>query len=130
VKNLLIKTLAGSGLMLLTLTANAQYQPGPIQEQREARHDRIFDQARSDLYRAQAFAEPYYSDRDRLAAARERVNECEQAVATGQEDTRTFGEAIAGIQQVVDRNRLPDTNRDLLVEDMTALRDLQARLLG
>jgi hypothetical protein len=129
-KHLLIKALASSGLMLLTLTANAQYQPRVDQYQREARHDHIFDRARGDLDRAGEFALPFTGDRDRLAVAEARVNECQQAVAASEENPRTFGDTIASIQRVVDRNHLPDRTRDLLAEDIAGLRDLQARLEG
>ena len=131
-KHLLIRSLAGSGLMLLALTARAQYQPRPDDEARgEAReHAAVFDQVRTDLDRAEGFTVPFTGERDRVARARREVNECQRAVAAGETDRRTFGDAIAAIQRVVDLNRLPDHNRNLLADDINALRDLQARLEG
>jgi len=131
-KHLLIKTLAGSGLMLLALTARAQYQPRTEYEVRhEAReHAWLFDRARTDLDRAESFTVPFTGDRDRVVRARREVNECQRDVATGEDDRQTFGEAIAAIQRVVDLNHLPDRNRALLADDINALRDLQARLEG
>ena len=132
-KHLLIKAFAGSSLLLLTLTANAQYQPrpeNPYPDQREAGHHRLFDRVRSDLDRADAAAVPYSGDRDRVAIAREEVNECQRAVATGEFDQRTFGETIGAIQRVVDLNRMTARSRSFLTDDISALRDLQARLEG
>jgi len=131
-KHLLIKTIAGTGLLLLTVAANAQYQPRPIQyqEEREARHDRIFDRARADLDRAGGFAMPYTGDHERLDEALARVDDCQRAVATGEDDGRTFGVTIAAIQRVVDRNRMPDENRNMLIDDVVALRHLQERMEG
>ncbi|HTT64363.1 MAG TPA: hypothetical protein VMG35_21075 [Bryobacteraceae bacterium] len=71
---------------------------------------------------------PLTPDRHRLAVAREELNECQHAVATGEYDTQTFNEAIATIQRVIDLNRLSGRNRSFLVDDVTALRDLQMRL--
>ena len=132
-RHLLIKTLAGSGLLLLTLTASGQNPPrneyGYQMDQREARdYDRFFERVRGDLDRASAAALPFTDERDRVTRAREEVSECQRALMAGDYDRRTFDEAIFAIQRVVDLNRLSDRNRDYLLDDVRELRHLRSRL--
>jgi len=132
-RHLLIKALAGSGLLLFGLTASGQYQPRSEyryqEEQREAReHDRFFERVRNDLDRASAFALPFTGEQGRVARAGEEVSDCHRAVTAGNYDRRTFDEAIAAIQRVVDSNRLSERNRDYLTDDVLQLRQLESRL--
>jgi len=130
-KHLLIKAMAGSGLILMTLTASAQAQPqyDQNQERREVRdQDRIFDHLRGDLDRARASTMPMTPDRDRVIRADERVNECQRRVNSGTYDRRDFDTAIAAVQQVADMNRLPDEDRRLLSDDIQSLTRLRDRL--
>jgi hypothetical protein len=122
--------LAGSGLFLTALTANAQYQPRqdyPYQTQ-DRRDARMFDQVRGDLDLAATTALPTSGDRSRVAIAREQVTGLQRAIENGEADRLTFGETTSAIQRVVDLNRLTDRDRSYLVNDMNQLRDLQARL--
>jgi len=134
-KNLLIKSLAGSGLLLMTLTASAQYQPRwdyryqTMQDRREGRsYDELFDRVRDDLDRARSSTLPFTGDRNRVMRAEEQVNECQQSLKSDDFDRRTFGDTISSIQRIVDLNRLSDQNRDYLMHDINALRGLESRL--
>jgi hypothetical protein len=131
-KHLLIKTLAGSGLLLMTLTASGQYYPRPDREQtqdeREAREpSRVFDRVRGDLDRAQGGALPFTADRTRVTIAREEVSECQRILRAGEYDRRQFDEAIVAVQRVAELNRLSDNNRDNLLDDIRDLRRVQSR---
>jgi hypothetical protein len=128
----LLKMLARSGLILWALAASAQDAPRPASpspEKSAAKKDgRVLYRVQNDLDRATAGTPRFSGDRDRLTVAREDVNECQRGILAGTYDRRTFGETLAAIERVIDLNSLPDANRDSLVQDMKALRDLQARL--
>ena len=134
-KNLLIRAAACSGLFILTMTANAQYQPREdqyryqTQGEREARNiDHLFDRLRVDLDRVHAGTLPFTGDRSRVVMAREKVNDCQRMVNSGDYDRSTFNQTVSAIQRVVDLNRLSDQNRNDLVADISELRNLQLRL--
>jgi hypothetical protein len=137
-KHLLIKTLAGSGLFLMSLTASAQYQPQyppppdpryQVQDQREVQaQGRLFDRIRGDLDRARAGTIPFTADRNRVSMAQDMVNDCQRALANGEYDRRQFDDTVASIQRVADMDRLTDTTRSYLLDDARQLRDLEYRL--
>ncbi len=135
-KQLFINTLAGSALLLMGMTASAQYQPRPvsvpaIQGQSEIQdQDRVFDRVRTDLDRIHADALPFSPDRDRVMIAMQQVNRCQRAVAAGDYDRRMFDQTIASVQRVSDLNRLTDESRSYLGDDIRAMSRLQARLEG
>jgi hypothetical protein len=135
-RQLLIKALAGSGVLLMGTAASAQYQPRPIsaqemQDRQEAQdQDRIFDRARTDLDRIHADASPFSPDRDRVTIAIQQVNQCQRAVTAGEYDRRVFYQTVASIQRVMDLNRLTDQSRSYLGDDLRAMNRLQARLEG
>jgi len=134
-KHLLIKTLAGSGLLLMGLTASAQYLPrqdyqGQTQfDQRQAQAP-VFDHLRTDLDRVHANTMPFTPARDRVVRAQERVNECQRDIRNGTYDARTFDHTIASVQNVIDSNNLTYTNQQFLRHDIRALSRLETRLVG
>src|ERR1700722_2243714 len=135
-KRALLTALAGSGMLLMTMTANAQpprsegsYQRDPYERQMVSQ-DRMFDQIRGDLDLASTTALPFSGDKDRVSIARDQLSECQRAVNSGNYDRLTFRQVISSIQRVVDLNRVTDQNRSYLVNDMNQLRDLEARLAG
>ena len=131
-KHLLMKAVAGSGLLMMTLTASAQYQPRRDYQDRDRiqdpYHDRLFERLRSDLDRAHASTVPETAERDRVIRAEERVDEYQRMINSGDFDRRMFDATIAAVQQVVDMNRLPDDSRGLLVDDIRALSRLEGQL--
>ena len=139
-KHLLTMTLAGSGLLLLSATANAQYHSEYhfpdrylVQGDRDARiqsHDRIFDRLQADLDRANDRARPFSGDQSRVARAEQNVTETRNTLATGTYDGREFDRTIASVQRVIDVNPLSEETRALLSHDVHQLRDLQFRLQG
>jgi len=131
-RHILMTALAGCGLLLTTMTASAQYQPrswDQVQNEREmGNHGRMFDQIRADLDLASTTALPFSGDRDRVAIARDQLNQCQAAVNSGEFDRLTFGQTISAIQRVVDLNRLTDQDGHYLVNDMNQLRQLEAEV--
>ncbi len=135
-KYFFMTALAGTGLLFMTMPAQAQ-QTGPEysyhqnQYQREATsHDRLFDQMRDDLSLASTTATPFSGDRDRVAIARDQLDQLQHVVDTGEYDGLTFSQTISAMQRVVDLNRMTDRNRDYLVNDIGQLRNLEAQLGG
>jgi hypothetical protein len=135
-KNLLVKSLTGFGLLLLTMNANAQYQPRPLypdttQDQREADgQNRLFDRVRTDLGQVHAGTLPMSTDRSRVNLALDQLNECQRAVNSGDYDRRLFDQTISSVQRVIDLNRLTDQSRNYLVDDIRSLSRLQSQLEG
>ncbi len=132
-KHLLMKAIAGSGLVLFALTANAQppRQDDPNRYQDRDRrvdqdHDRIFDRVRADLDRVQAETQPFTAEHDRLVQAKLRVNECQRMLNDRNYDRRTFDYTVGSIQRVVELNRLSERNHDYLTDDIQALRSVQS----
>ena|SRR5947209_1205365 len=127
----LVKALAGSCLLLFTLTAaNAQYPRGENRYQdRDDYRDqsRLFDRIRSDLDRAESNTFAFTGDRLRIARAREEVNEFQRSWEVGNYDWRQLNDATQAMQRVVDSNRLSDRNRDSLADDLSRMRELQSR---
>jgi hypothetical protein len=142
----LVKALAGSSLLLLGLTANAQQYP-PRNENRydnryqerdnryQEREDnyygrgRIFDRMRTDLDRAEAGALPFTGDKTRIERAKQELNELQQSLDDGNYyDRRPLDDTVRAIQRVLDSNvTMSDRNRDVLSNDLSRLREWQAR---
>ena len=136
-RQLLVKSLAGSGLLLMTLTASGQWYPRPdyrytiSQDGREAREQsRVFDRAQGDLDQAHSVSLPFTDDRNRIIAAQAQVGECQRLVASGEYSRRQLDEAIIAVQRVADMNRMSDRNRDSLRDDVRDMQQLQSLLEG
>jgi hypothetical protein len=133
----LITTLAG-GLILMGLTANAQYplryEPryrdnGYRDEERDRERARFFDQVKADLERAQATAVPFTGDGTRILRAQEQVNAIQNRLSEGVYDRRGIDESIEALQRVVNGNHImSDVNRDALANDLTRLQAFRDRI--
>jgi hypothetical protein len=120
-KRLYIGTLMSASL--LTLSANAQYGPPPGEGRyyERGRGD-LFGRVRADLDRAES---GYYSsggDRHRFNKVREEMAEFQR---TG--SPHELNDAIGSLQKVVNDNRMPYRDRDMLAADLSALREFRAR---
>jgi hypothetical protein len=117
-RHVLVSTLAATGLLLFGLAAHAQnYGPG------ERGH--LFDRVRADLDRAAATAAPFTGDRDRIAVVRRDMNEFQGERANGNYDPAELDRMIGALQRVVDSNRMPDPDRNLLIGDLRELREFR-----
>ena len=136
-RNLLIKSLVGGGLVFGALTLGAQqYYPQYQPRSEYSRSDRnewrntMLNRVRADLNDAQARAFPFSGDRWRIARAKESISEFQQELNSGNYDREQLDRALVSMQRVVDANRLPYRSQQSLVSDMNRLRDLRSRLDG
>jgi hypothetical protein len=135
-RQILIKSLVGSGLALSALTLGAQqYSPQQYPPRSDYyRSDRDFDRntlinrVRDDLNFAQSRA--YWGDRWRIMRAKNLLNEFQSSMNSGDYDRRNLDMAINTMQRLVDNNNLPSRVEQSLSNDVNRLRDLQYRMGG
>src|SRR5437867_10688369 len=129
-KNILMKAVAGAGILFCSLTANAQYQP-PYRDRYEQRHPdiqeqtRLYDRIRADLDHASASFMIGPGDRFRLNAAREQLNDIQNLVSSGNFDEHELQQAIIALRRVVNNNNLSDRTRVNLERDLERMRELR-----
>lgn len=123
-RNLLIRSLAAGGMLLLALGACAQDYP-------RHRDDRggLIEQVRSDLSYAQSGV---YSRAEgkRLNKANAELWEFQRKFNAGRFDRHELDDSISAIQKVVDHNGLDDRARSTLWNDLQRLRDFRAQYEG
>ena len=123
-RNLLIRSLAGGGMLLLALGACAQ-------DYSRHRDDRggLIEQVRSDLNYAQSAV---YSrgEAKRLNKANEELWQFQRKWTVGRFDRHELDDSIAAIQKAVDHNGLDDRARSTLWNDLQRLRDFRAQYEG
>ena len=142
-RNFLVKTLVGSSLLLVSLTARAQYPPRYDDPYRSDRgYDngyqhrgwvvtRSLNRLRADLDRADANTVPFVSDfngdRERISRARQELSEFQQSWSAREFNARQVDGAIYALQRVLDQNHLTDRNRSMLASDLAWMRDFRDR---
>ena len=119
-RSVVISTLAATGLLMFGLAASAQ-------EYGQWEHGRFFDRVRADLDRAAASTIPFTGDRDRIATVQRDLNEFQRERANGNYDPAELDRMIWALQRVVDSNRMPDYDRNLLTGDLRELREFRGR---
>ena len=115
------------GLLLASLTASAQYPYQRPYDRDQYSYNRdgryynrggdVFDRLRSDLDRAEANSYRHGGDRRRFDKVREEMSEFQR---TG--SRRELDDSISALQNVVNRNRLSNQDRDALGNDLDQLR--------
>jgi hypothetical protein len=159
-RRFLMKTMAGSSLLLMALAAHAQdrdryrdddrYDRDDHGYRREEPYNRSYDgedraYGRRELYgrgggslidRVQsdlryADSDAYSrTERKRLDNARKQLWEFQRAWSTGRFDRHELDDSIAAIQKVVDHNALRDRSRSILWADLQRLRSFRAEYQG
>ena len=127
-RHLILRSLAGAGVLLFGLAANAQqYPPRPAyQYQQESRDPNVmFDRIQRNLDRVLANAFPFSADRARITRAREEITEVQRAWNDGNLDRRALNDAIGSLQRVLEMNRLSDRNHDVVSFDLERLREFR-----
>jgi len=130
-RTLLIRTLIGSSLLFGGVAANAQYDRRPDygwQDREPTEHSRVLDRVRNDLNNAEAATIPFTADRSRIVAARESANAFQRRLADGDYDRDELQNAINQVARVVDLNRLSDSMRSYLSDDLAGMQNLRDRL--
>jgi hypothetical protein len=116
--------LAGSALLLLTVSANAQYPRGDRYYDRDDYRNRggILERVREDLNRAESHSYANGGDRKRFNKVREELNDFQRSG-----NPHELNEPIGRLQNVVNDNRLAPRDRDILADDLYRMRDFRAR---
>ena len=159
-RHLLMKTMAGSSLLLMALAAHAQdrdryrdddrYDRDDHGYRREEPYNRSYD-GEDRAYRGRELygrgggslidrvqSDLRYADSDaysrterkRIDNARKQLWEFQRAWSTGRFDRHELDDSIAAIQKVVDHNALRDRSRSILWADLQRLRSFRAEYQG
>ena len=142
-RGLLMRTMAGGGLLLMALAVHAQDRDRYRDDDRYDRDDRgyrreepynrgggsLIDRVQSDLRYADSDA---YSrgERKRIDNARKELYEFQRAWSTGRFNRHELDDSIAAIQKVVDHNALRERSRSILWDDLQRLRQFRAEYQG
>ena len=136
-KHLLIRTVAGTGLMLFGLTASIQAQrPRDDDSYHRDRDDyyrgdqwraRMFDRIRDDLNHVQTTWFSGGGDQYRIDRAKQELNELQTAMAEHRFNERALDDVVNAVQRVVSDNRLSDRDRSILNDDLARLRQFRER---
>src|ERR1700694_5116583 len=136
-KRLLIRTVAGTGLMLFGLTASMQAQrPRDDDSYHRDRDDyfrgdqwraRMFDRIRDDLNHVQTTWFSGGGDQYRIDKAKQELNELQTAMAEHRYNERALDDVVNAMQRVVSDNRLSDRDRSILNDDLARLRQFRER---
>jgi hypothetical protein len=131
-KSILLKSFAGAGLLVFSLTASAQDRPrdeDSYHADRDARfHDehwrgRLFDDVREDLQHVQAITWPGGGDQYRLDRTVSELNTLQSKLASHVYDERDLDDVIAVMSRVVSDNRMAPRDRDILSDDLSRMRE-------
>jgi uncharacterized protein YfkK (UPF0435 family) len=87
----------------------------------------LFQRVREDLEHVQSATFPFGGDQFRLASTRHELDELQSKLAAGRYDERELDDVIRALQRVVQDNRMPARDRDVLADDLDRLRDFRAR---
>ncbi len=83
----------------------------------------MFQRVREDLDRVQADTFPGGGDEYRIARTKEELGELQGKLATNRYDQPELDDVIAGMQRVIDSNKLRPRDRDVLNDDLARLRE-------
>jgi len=136
-KHLLLRTVAGTGLMLFGLTASIQAQPPRDDDRYHRDRDdyfrgdqwraRMFDRIRDDLNHVQTTWFSSGGDQYRLDRAKQELGELQTAMTEHRYEQRAADDVINALQRVVSDNRLSERDRAILNDDLARLRQFRER---
>ena len=133
-KHILLRAVAGSGLLLFGLAASAQPPRDRDDDHwREYRENErfyrghLFERVRTDLDRLEDKTFPISGDRARLVRTKQELNELQTKFNEGRYDAREMDEVMDAMNRVVSNNRLSDRDRDALQDDLARLREFRER---
>lgn len=136
-KHLLLRTVAGTGLLLFGLGASMQAQPPRDDDRYHRDRDdyyrgdqwraRMFDRVRDDLNHVQTTWFSGGGDQYRLDRAKQELNELQTAMADHRYNERALDDVISALQRVVSDNRLSERDRQILNDDIGRLHQFRER---
>ncbi len=131
-RRLLLRSIMGSGLLLLGLTAYSQDRDRDRDRDEDRYHrvqrgedwwrGRMFERIREDLDHVQSVTFPFSPDQYRLNRVKQELNELQAKLAESRYDQPELDDVISAMQRVVSDNHISGRDRDLLNEDLTRLR--------
>jgi hypothetical protein len=83
----------------------------------------LFQRVREDLDRVQSTTFPGSGDEYRIARTKGELGELQAKLAENRFDEPQLDDVIAGLQRVIDSNKLSPRDRDMLADDQSRLRD-------
>ena len=136
-KHILIRTIAGAGLLMFGLTGGMQAQrPRDDDAYHRDRDDyyrrdqwraRMFDRIRDDLNHVQTTWFSGGGDQYRLDRAKQELNELQTAMAERRYNERALDDVVNALQRVVSDNRLSERDRSILNDDLARMRQFRER---
>ena len=131
-RHILLKSLAGSSLLLFALTAGGQAQDRDRDDDyRHADRDegwwrgRLFERVRDDVNHVQAVTPYFGGDQFRLVKVKHELDELQGKYADHGYDSGAMDDVIGALQRVVSDNHLASRDRDMLSDDVNRLRDFR-----
>ena len=131
-RRLLLRSIMGSGVLLLGLTAYSQDRDRD-RDRDEDRYHRVqrgedwwrgrrFERVREDLDHGQSVTFPFSADQYRLNRVKQELNELQAKLAENRYDQPELDDVISAMQRVVSDNHLSGRDRELLNDDLSRLR--------
>jgi hypothetical protein len=134
-KHLLIRTIAGTSLMLFGLSAGIQAQPPRDDDAYHRDRDdyyrgdrwraRMFDRVRDDLNHIQTTSFSGIRDEYRLERVKEQLGDLQSQMADHRYNERELDDVINTLQRVATDNHVSARDRDILTDDISRLRQFR-----
>ena len=131
-KNILLSSMAGVGLLVFSLTAMAQDRPRDDDSYHSGRdayfhgqnwHMRMFERVKDDVEHVREVTWPSGGDTYRLDRTIGELNELQGKFANHDYDERELDDVIEALGRVASYNRMNPRDRDILDDDVTRLRE-------
>jgi hypothetical protein len=133
-KTVLLRSLAGAGLLVFSLTASAQDRDrdrdgDSYHGDRDARfhqehwRGQMFQRVREDVEHVRAVTWPQGGDDYRLDRTMQELNELQGKLSNHVYDERELDEVIDALGRVASYNRMAPRDRDILNDDISRLRE-------
>jgi len=130
-KHIFLRSFAGAALLFsgLSTTVAQDRDRDDYYSQRDAFFHqehwraRLFQRVRDDLDRVQSTTFPASRDELRIVRTKEELGELQEKLADHRYDEAQLNDVIAGLQRVIDSNKLSGRDRDMLSDDLSRMRD-------
>jgi len=83
----------------------------------------LFQRVREDLDRVQSSTFPGGGDEYRIVRTKQELGDLQAKLAENRYDQPQLDDVIAGLQRVIDSNKLAPRDRDMLADDLSRMRD-------
>jgi hypothetical protein len=130
-KNLVLKSLVGSSLLLFGVTTFAQDRDRDDNRYHQSDrdegfwHGRLFERVRADLDHIQSGTPIFSRDEYRLVKVKDELGELQRRYEDRGYDSAKMDDVVAALQHVVSDNHLSPRDRDMLNDDLSHLREFQ-----